>query len=74
MSWGAVALVLLLAVVLYVLSIGPAAVIANRATATQPVVEVMYAPLEWLYENTPLRGPLRRYIDFWLVITDTQAF
>jgi len=71
-SWGAVVLVLVLVVALYVLSFGPAAVIANRAKATRPVLEVVYAPLIWLYENTPLREPLRLYMDFWLEITGTS--
>ena len=72
LSWGTVALVVLLLIVLYVLSIGPAAVIAQRTGGgAWRVFRVVYAPLIWLYENTPLREPLEHYVGFWFEITNT---
>lgn len=54
--------------VLYVLSLGPALWFIEaqprRGTAVD-VFRVVYAPLEWLAENTPLRGPLYWYVELW---------
>lgn len=51
--------------VLYVLSLGPAVAIVRRTGMGVDVATVVYAPLEWLYENTPLREPLGAYVEFW---------
>lgn len=53
--------------VLYVLSIGPVARVIRSA---QPVraphwVDVVYFPLIWLHENTPLEKPLDWYVEVW---------
>lgn len=51
------------AVLLYVLSIGPAIAIWPRSPPG-PVM-VFYAPLVWLIWNTPLREPFEWYADLW---------
>jgi hypothetical protein len=51
--------------VLYVLSVGPALTVVNRSRTGKETFLVVYAPVVWLYENTPLQGPLDSYIDFW---------
>ncbi len=54
--------------VLYVLSVGPAVWFIEtqprRGTAVD-VYRVVYSPLGWLADNTPLRGPLYWYVDLW---------
>ena len=71
-SWGTLALIAALVLVVYVLSIGPAVVIAFRAEEALPVLEIVYAPLEWLVKsNDFLERLVERYILFWLEITDT---
>ena len=64
----------LLIPVLYVLSVGPAAVIAVRADshAVYKAIEVFYAPLIWLHDHTFLKHPLEKYTDFWRRLTDTK--
>jgi hypothetical protein len=57
------------AVMVYVLSSGPAMWfivrnIPNRTPAALKV-EFLYFPLEWAYENTPLRKPLGIYWHLW---------
>jgi hypothetical protein len=62
MHWAAV---LSCVLGLYVFSLGPAVMFEQRTQMGGKVLEVVYAPLEWLYETTPLREPLRNYVDFW---------
>ena len=63
--WLWIALALMLAPVLYVLSVGPAAYLVARAGKGERTVQVIYAPLIWLHENTPLRKPLEWYVGPW---------
>jgi len=54
------------ALALYVLSVGPAVLLAkNRGNAAKNTVEQVYAPLVWLHRNTPLRRPLDAYVELW---------
>ena len=64
----AVAVVVIFAIMLYFLSIGPAAALCmktNASEATWRALEIFYAPVIWLARNTPLRGPFGAYIDWW---------
>jgi hypothetical protein len=61
------------ALVLYVLSIGPAIMIVKRTGKGIEVVDAVYAPLEWLHDNTALGGPLRSYVNLWDRLTRTRA-
>ena len=55
-----------LVVVVYVLSVGPAARIANWSSGqADRFMEVFYYPLIWLHAHTFLRGPLEAYVDLW---------
>jgi hypothetical protein len=58
---------LVLAPLLYTLSVGlgPAAYLVGRAGKGEGTVQVIYAPLIWLHENTPLRKPLDWYVGPW---------
>jgi len=59
---------LALLVVLYVLSIGPAIWFAQTVgpgPSTMNALEVVYSPLRWAYDNTPLHGPLEWYVEIW---------
>ena len=53
--------------VLYALSFGPVLrLCASVSPYRIPVwVGVIYAPLAWLHEHTPLRGPLDWYLGLW---------
>jgi len=50
---------------LYVLSLGPALWLARRFPGLRSPCEVIYTPLQWLYDNTPLRAALDWYINLW---------
>ncbi|NIR27751.1 MAG: hypothetical protein GWN84_00100 [Gammaproteobacteria bacterium] len=56
----------LMAVVLYLLSVGPAARAAEAHILPPESMKTFYAPVEWLYRETPLRAPIRWYVEWWL--------
>ena len=58
--WLAVALVL--APVLYMLSCGPVAYMVERTDTGRTVADVAYRPVIWLHRNMPLRKPIDVYI------------
>ena len=61
--------VLLLAVpVLYLLSCTPLVILIRGRPSTPPPqwLELYTTPAQWVYENTPLKGPLTRYSLWWL--------
>jgi len=51
-------------VMVYVLSWGPVVRLGNYS-AIHPSVLYVYRPLGWLHDNTPLRQPLRMYLQLW---------
>lgn len=57
--------ILLSFMVLYFLSDGPVEKWARDKPAVYKHVLVIYAPITWLYKNTPLRGPIRKYSELW---------
>jgi hypothetical protein len=59
------AMALALTPVLYTLSVGPAVYVAERSGAGLDPLRVVYAPLIWVGENTPLGEPLESYVDQW---------
>jgi hypothetical protein len=69
-GWGWVlwpAVVLLL----YVLSIGPVLMMDDKnlipnGSPAGRVLQIVYSPLEWAHENTPLRKPLEMYVHLWV--------
>ncbi|MDB5340312.1 MAG: hypothetical protein JWN70_5931 [Planctomycetaceae bacterium] len=64
-SLTVVILWVLAALLLYVLSLGPAVRLhQNSSATTRQVIETIYAPLE-LLRHLPLRVPLEMYLDLW---------
>ena len=61
---GAYVAYVLIALVLYVLSIGPA-VWLNAKGYLPDEIGIVYFPLEYLYENTFLREPIEWYLELW---------
>jgi hypothetical protein len=52
--------------VFYVLSIGPVAALLKDANwSTIEIALAFYAPVIWLYDHTPLKGPLDAYVGLW---------
>ena len=49
---------------LYVLSIGPAALYAAK-TGTKNAVRRVYAPVIWLHDHTALKTSLEKYVELW---------
>jgi hypothetical protein len=58
--WVAAGVVL--APLLYALSVGPAAYLVERTDTGRVVADIAYRPLIWLHRNTPLRKPINAYI------------
>ena len=52
--------------IVYIFSIGPAIIVHQKAPqGAKDTIEMFYAPLEWLADNTPLEKPLRWYVEQW---------
>ncbi len=56
----------LAAPLLYILSIGPVLRFGGKTLLSLEVVEVIYAPVIWLHDHTPLKKPLEWYVDWWV--------
>jgi hypothetical protein len=52
----------------YVLSIGPAALVHKqfKNSPVQKTIEIVYAPVVFLIEKTPLRSPLIWWVSLWV--------
>ena len=61
-------LIVALLPILYVLSVGPAAMLISTTESGElvSVFLVVYYPLNWLHDNTPLREPLEAYVELWV--------
>nr|CAA9229153.1 hypothetical protein AVDCRST_MAG63-883 [uncultured Armatimonadetes bacterium] len=61
----------LLLLALYVLSVGPVILAVNRGRGQAWVVwsvvglDRIYGPVKWLHDETPLKRPLGRYVEWW---------
>jgi hypothetical protein len=53
----------------YVVSAGPAIVLANHDAFWEAILEHVYAPLEWLHADTIFHDPLDWYAKFWRQLT-----
>jgi hypothetical protein len=60
-----VTLTLLLSPVIYTLSIGPMVARYDGTQQGRIRLAIVYAPLVWLHNHTPLKAPIDRYIDLW---------
>lgn len=61
----------LLVPVIYVLSIGPVAWGLVHWPGGVPVpmqegVALVYKPLDWLHDSTPMKKPLEKYVELWI--------
>jgi hypothetical protein len=56
---------LVLAPLLYTLSVGPAVYVAMRSGSRPDTLRTIYAPLVWAADNTPLGTPLNWYVQQW---------
>jgi hypothetical protein len=65
LGFGTYVVWVFVAVVLYLLSTGPAARFEIKTGGAHPVLDVIYAPIGWLNDNTPLRKPLGMYWHIW---------
>ena len=61
-SGGTLAWVILAAPLLYILSIGP---VLRFGGKTLLPFDVIYAPVIWLHDHTPLEKPLEWYVELW---------
>lgn len=57
--------VVLLAPVLYVLSMGPVVALVERGSLPHEPIEFFYAPVIWLHNHTALEKPLEWYGALW---------
>ena len=64
-AWGVGAVVILPLV--YVLSVGPVAAFVEHyhVSYLRSSLAKFYAPVEWLYDHTPLKGPFDSYLSLW---------
>jgi len=49
----------------YVASVGPAVALTQHTILFDGAVDAIYAPLDWLYRETPLERPLEWYLAYW---------
>src|SRR4051812_12405429 len=64
------AMMLIVSPLLYVLSVGPAAVIAVRGgDRTNHVFSTCYGPLATVCDRSGTMAPLKKYINWWIEVT-----
>jgi hypothetical protein len=66
-SSGWLVIFCVVAPLLYVLSIGPAAALVSRANNGRNAASLrkIYAPVIWLHDHTVLKKPLEAYVELW---------
>ena len=69
-----VAATLLALLLLYVLSIGPAAYVVVKAHNYSKGALRFYAPLIWAIKGTPLEMPIVEYVGWWLRLAPEDPF
>jgi hypothetical protein len=68
-NWGcAIIVFLVMFPMLYVLSIGPAAMIVNKypKVISSKTAETFYFPVIWLHKHTILKEPIEVYVRLWI--------
>jgi hypothetical protein len=58
----AACLIVFAVIALYFLSLGP---VARFSPRNNPTVRVVYAPMEWIIDETPFGGPVIWYLKLW---------
>ncbi len=52
--------------IFYVVSVGPAAaLLPTLPHESEEILKKIYGPVIWLHEETPLRSPLEKYVEWW---------
>ncbi len=64
-SWGAMLAMICLLMAWYLAISVPVIVYSNRLGVGKGVVRVVFAPIGWLHDRTPLRYPLRWTARMW---------
>ncbi len=64
-SYGGFVWVIVAVVFLYVLSVGPAAMVAEKNGSSATAIRQFYAPVIWLHNHTVMKRPLEVYLDLW---------
>jgi len=72
-TWLHIAIWLGSALLLYVLSLGPAAVLVERKVMSRAVAETVYVPVLWLMEVTNTDGAVEAYCEAWMRLTGTPV-
>lgn len=49
----------------YVLSIGPAALLFKHCNVDTSYAARFYTPIFWMHDHTPLKRPLELYVEGW---------
>lgn len=62
-AFAAVAVIAFL--LLYMLSIGPANAIIEGTGQGMEAGRIIYAPIIWLHDHTPLKTPIEKYVELW---------
>ena len=55
----------LIVLFLYVFSLGPVSLIAEKTKVNPAVLRQIYAPVIWLHDHTVLKKPLEAYVRLW---------
>ncbi|MEO5916552.1 MAG: hypothetical protein ABIS50_20110 [Luteolibacter sp.] len=59
--------IVVISLLLYVLSVGPAVIVVSRNSYLLPYYMKIYAPINWLCKLAPsLNDPLSNYMDWWV--------
>jgi hypothetical protein len=72
-TWLHVAIWLGSALLLYVLSLGPAAVLVERKLMSKAAAETVYVPVLWLMEQTNTDDAVEAYCEAWMRLTGTPV-
>ena len=53
---------------IYLLGVGPAIILSEKFPASEKFIGIVYEPMGWVAEKTPLRKPLLAYFRFWVEV------
>jgi len=64
-GFGRVVWIAVLLPFIYILSIGPVALLSKKTGGPRQTIRNLYFPVIWLHEHTPLKRPLEIYVSLW---------
>lgn len=71
-AWLHAGIWLVSGLLLYILSLGPAAVLVERKVLSQAVAETVYVPVLWLMELANADAAVEAYCHAWMRLTGTS--